>query len=92
MKDEGGWDTRVHIFTVTPLRRDRVTSPTLGRRYPQYSFYTTLSGRQDQSEYERVEKISTARPPVGNALPFELPSPLLIKWPGVGFVLDSNLP
>ena len=47
----GDVDARVHIFTATALGRGRVTSPTLGRLYPEesprYSFYRRLSGPQD---------------------------------------------
>ena len=39
----------MHIYTVTALGRGRVASPTLGRTYPQHSFYRRLSGPQGQS-------------------------------------------
>ena len=41
-------DARVHIFTATALGR--------GSLYPWYSFYRRLSGPQDQSGCEGVEK------------------------------------
>ena len=46
---------RVHIYTTTALGGGRVTSPTLAAytpgESPQYSFYSRLSGSQDQSEH-----------------------------------------
>ena len=56
----GDVDARVHIFTATALGRGRVASPTLGRLYPvespRYSFYRRLSGPQDQSGHEGMNK------------------------------------
>ena len=34
----------------------RVASPTLGRLCPRYSYYSRLSGPQEQSGYEGVKK------------------------------------
>ena len=62
----GDVDARVHIPIYTQLRqlgKCRVASPTLGRLYPWYSYYSRLSGPQEQSGYEGVKKISTPPTP-----------------------------
>ena len=59
----GDVDARVHIFTATALGKSIMASPTLGRLYPQYSFYSRLSGPQEQSGYEGLKKISTPSTP-----------------------------
>ena len=56
MKTHGDVDARVHIpmytqDTATALGKCRMASPTLGRVYPRYSFYSRLSGPQEQSGY-----------------------------------------
>ena len=56
-------DARVHIYTATALGRGRVARPTLGNLYARYSFYSRLSGPQEQSGYEGVKKISTPPTP-----------------------------
>ena len=47
------------MYTATALGKGMVASPTLGRLYPQYSFYSRLSGPQEQSGYEGVKRLST---------------------------------
>ena len=45
-----------YVYTATALGKCRVASPTLGRLYSQYSYYSRLSGPQEQSGYEGVKK------------------------------------
>ena len=52
-----------YLYTATALGKVRVASPTLGRIYSRYSFYSRLSGPQEQSGYEEVKKISTPPTP-----------------------------
>ena len=52
-----------YVYTATTLGKGRVDNPTLGRLYPRYSFYSRLSGPQEQSGYEGVKKISTPPTP-----------------------------
>ena len=47
----------VHIYTATALGKGRVASPKLGRLYPWYSLYTSLSGSQDQSGHEGMKNL-----------------------------------
>ena len=66
MKAHGGCGCKVahtYVYTATALGKGRVASPTLGRLYPRYSFYSRLSGPQEQSGYEGVKKISTPLTP-----------------------------
>ena len=51
--------THTYVYTATVLGKCRVASLTLSRLYPWYSFYSRLSGLQEQSGYEGVKKIST---------------------------------
>ena len=59
MKVYGDVFARVHIATATaPLGRGRVASPTFGPGKAQYrySLYRRVSGPQDQSGHEGMEK------------------------------------
>ena len=51
--------THTYVYTAMALGKCRMASPTLGRLYPRDSFYSRLSGPQEQSGYEGVKKIST---------------------------------
>ena len=50
-------------YTATALGKGRVASPKLGRLYPRYSFYSRLSGSQEQSGHEGVKEISNPPTP-----------------------------
>ena len=66
MKAHGGCGCKgahTYVYIATALGRVRVANPTLGRFYPRYSFYSRLSGSQEQSGYEGVKKISTPPKP-----------------------------
>ena len=66
MKAHGGCGCKcahTYVYTSTALGKGRVASPTLGRLYPLYSFYSRLSGPQEQSGYEGVKRISTPPKP-----------------------------
>ena len=62
MKAHGGCgckDAHTYVYTAMALGKGRVASPMLGHLYPRYSFYSRLSGPQEQSGYEGVKRIST---------------------------------
>ena len=66
MKTHGGCGCKgahTYVYTATALGKFRVASPTLGRLYLQYSYYSRLSGPQELSGYEGVKKISTPPTP-----------------------------
>ena len=66
MKAHGGCGCKgvhTYVYTATALGKGRMASPTLGRLYSRYSFYSRLSRPQDQSGYEGVKKISTPLTP-----------------------------
>ena len=47
MKAHGGCGCKgahTYVYTAMALGKGRMASPTLGRLYPQYSFYSRLSG------------------------------------------------
>ena len=77
--------TQGSTYTALALGRGKVVSPTLGRLYPGYSFYSTLSGPQEQSAHEAMKKnlhpsdIRARTPgsssPWPSALPHELSGP-----------------
>ena len=52
-----------YVYTAMALGKGRMASPTLGRLYPRYSFYSRLSGPQEQSGYQGLKKISTPPTP-----------------------------
>ena len=59
MKIHGGCGCKgahTYVYTAMALGKCRVASPTLGRLYPWYSYYSRLSGPQKQSGYEGVKK------------------------------------
>ena len=59
MKTHGGCGCKgahTYVYTATALGKGRVAIPTLGRLYPRYSYYSRLSGPQEQSGYEGVKK------------------------------------
>ena len=59
------------VYTATALGKGRVASPMLGHLYPRYSFYSRLSGTQEQSGHEGVKKISTPPTPGNQTLAVE---------------------
>ena len=66
MKAHGGCGCKgahTYVYTATALGKGRVASPTLSRLYPRYSFYSRLSGSQEQSGHEGVKEISTPPTP-----------------------------
>ena len=59
MKTHGGCGCKgahTYVYTATALGKCRVASPTLSCLYPRYSYYSRLSGPQEQSGYEGVKK------------------------------------
>ena len=48
-----------YLYTAMALGESRMASPMLSHFTPQYSFYSRLSGPQEQSGYKGVKKIST---------------------------------
>ena len=84
MKAHGGCGCKgAHtcVYTATALGKCRVASPTLGRLYPRYSYYSRLHGPQEQSGYEGVKKSFTPPTPrpsglKPSALPIEPHNPL----------------
>ena len=70
MKAHGGCGCKgahTYVYTATALGKGRVASPMLGRLYPPVSFYSRLSGPQEQSGHEGVKEIST--PPTAGIKP-----------------------
>ena len=62
MKAHGGCGCKgehTYVYTATALGKGMVAIPMLGCLYSWYSFYSMLSGPQEQSGYEGVKKIST---------------------------------
>ena len=61
MKAHGGCGCKgAHTYAYTTKALGKCTaSPTLGRLYPRYSFYSRLSGPQEQHGYKGVKRIST---------------------------------
>ena len=55
----GDVDTSAHLYIATALERGTVASPTLGRLYSRYSFFSRPSGSQGMSAHEGGKKIST---------------------------------
>ena len=59
MKVHGGCGckgARTYVYTATALGKGRVASPTLGRLYPRYSFYSRLSGPPEAVWVLRTEE------------------------------------
>ena len=66
MKAHGGCGCKgahAFVYTATALGKGRVASPILGHLYTRYSFYSRLSGPQEQCGYKGVKRISTAPTP-----------------------------
>ena len=55
-----------YVYTATALGKGRVASPTLGHLYLRYSFYSRLSGPQEQSGIKDWRKSPPLRHPESN--------------------------